>query len=285
MTEAIFHKFFDDAAVFPPGLAPLDRAVQEHIQRAHDAVADRFVGPLVLPFSSIAEAAELAGSEPIDISAVGAADQLQELHQLLDQGITPSTIVGAELKTGGLSAKDALAEVAALKREHPDLDLYLELSYEQVTDQMLSSLADQGISLKFRTGGVTADLFPSSEQVVDVMALALEHGVPFKFTAGLHRAMRYTDEVTGFQHFGFANIAAAIDTLQRGGDKQAALAVLESDDQDAVGKHITAPDTTWREAFQSFGTCSVPEPTETLHHMGLMSPETVQRLTITPEGK
>lgn len=115
MTEEIFHKFFDDAAVFPPGLAPLDRAVQEHIQRSHDAVADRFVGPLVLPFSSIAEAAELAGSEPIDMSAVGVVNQLQELRQLLAQGIAPSTIVGAELKPGELSAKDALVEAAALK--------------------------------------------------------------------------------------------------------------------------------------------------------------------------
>ncbi len=277
MTEATFEKFFDDAAVFPPGLAPLERAVDEHIRRAADPVASRFVGPLVLPVGQVEKAIELAGSSAIDINVVGPAEQIDDLKKIMSANTTDSRVVGAEFKLGSLEAPEALKAVADFASENSGIEVYLELPYEQVTDENLDFLAQHGINLKFRTGGVTADLFPSDTELVDVIDKALHHELAFKFTAGLHRAMRYTDEETGFDHFGFANIGAAIDTLQRGGSRDDALAALNSTDSDAVSEKITAGDTEWREAFRSFGTCSVPEPTGTLRDLGLMRPETVER--------
>ena len=47
----LFDRLVDDAAVFPPGLAPLDVAVREHLDRREGAYAAH-IGPLLVPASA-----------------------------------------------------------------------------------------------------------------------------------------------------------------------------------------------------------------------------------------
>jgi len=47
------------------------------------------------------------------------------------------------------------------------------------------------ILAKFRTGGLAAELFPSPSDLAAVIVACHERGVPFKLTAGLHRAVRH----------------------------------------------------------------------------------------------
>ncbi len=54
----------------------------------------------------------------------------------------------------------------------------------------LDELAAREIALKFRTGGLTEDLFPSSSQLATCIESALDRELPFKCTAGLHQAVR-----------------------------------------------------------------------------------------------
>ena len=63
--------------------------------------------------------------------------------------------------------------------------------------------------LKFRTGGLEADKFPSPEQLAGWIDAALDRETPFKCTAGLHHAIAHRDHHTGFPHHGFLNVLLA----------------------------------------------------------------------------
>ena len=56
-----------------------------------------------------------------------------------------------------------------------------------------TSVAARSCRLKFRTGGVTADAFPTEAEVAAWIAAALDRELPFKCTAGLHNAVRHRD--------------------------------------------------------------------------------------------
>lgn len=269
-TESSFHRFFDDAAVFPPGLAPLAKAVEEHVRYSQDPVAREFIGPLVLPLDKIEEAVSLADGTSLGVSVVVIADRLPEVSALTK----PSLIIEAvEVKVGN-DAADDISKAAAFRAQHPDTDVFVELPAVEVTDDSVAELKRQDLALKFRTGGIKKHLFPSAGQLVDVLDTTVRAGLPFKLTAGLHRAMRYTDTATGFEHFGFLNIAAATAALRNGRGRQTALDLLDTDNAKAVTVE-TMQDPHWRDSFRSFGTCSLGEPTQTLGDIDQLGAESV----------
>jgi len=59
----LFDRLVDDAAVFPPGLAPLDVAVREHLDRRTGPYAVH-IGPLLVPAASAGELAAFAATDP-----------------------------------------------------------------------------------------------------------------------------------------------------------------------------------------------------------------------------
>ncbi|MGP6174036.1 hypothetical protein [Corynebacterium sp. A21] len=277
MRESTYHGFFDDAAVFPPGLAPLDTAVAEHIRTFRHQVTSDFIGPLILPLAKVLEAVQLAKGETLGISVVLPTEQLLEATELISElsGVSPNTSVSAiEVKVGENPAL-GIEQAAAFKSRHQNIEVYVELTADAVNHDSLATLKTNGLSLKFRTGGIDAHFFPSAEQVIKVLTAAVETGLPFKLTAGLHRALRYTDSHTGFDHFGFLNIAAATAALQSGAPRERALSLLNSNDAEVVTAALAASDD-WRDSFLSFGTCSLSEPTETLGEIGQLSLQTVQ---------
>ena len=79
----------------------------------------------------------------------------------------------------------------------------------------LDELAAREISLKFRTGGLSDDLFPTSSQLASCIEASLDRELPFKCTAGLHHAVRHRDEASGFEHQGFLERAARDADLAR----------------------------------------------------------------------
>jgi hypothetical protein len=103
--------------------------------------------------------------------------------------------------------------------------------------------------------------------------------VPFKATAGLHRAVRYRDERTGFTHHGFLNVLLAVAAAGDGAAVADIVRVLDQTDPnplvsqaqslpaDAVAKV--------RHAFVSYGSCSTAEPVEELSKLGLIFREAV----------
>lgn len=265
--DARFRCFFDDAAVFPPGKAPLARAVADHLARRGTPLGE-YVGPLVLPTDQLAGAAEFADGRDLAVSAVVPAGGLDACLAVASALPAGTRVTALELKTAAEVADDLNDDLAAAREARSDQTVWIELPANLIDEQALGLLGRHGVGLKFRTGGLTADLFPSPDTLARVIELTTAAGIPFKLTAGLHRAMRYHDDSTGFDHFGFANVAAATAVARAGGSRRSILEQLQSDDAAAIAALLA--DDSWRRGFVSFGTCSITEPLATLVDLGLV---------------
>ena len=91
-------------------------------------------------------------------------------------------------------------------------DLALNVFWEAPADAAASTikaLAGSGAGFKLRTGGVTADAFPTGAQIARALVAAVRHRVPIKFTAGLHHPVRLFHESVGTKMHGFLNVLGA----------------------------------------------------------------------------
>ncbi|NKY77301.1 hypothetical protein HGB46_01735 [Nocardiopsis dassonvillei] len=173
------------------------------------------------------------------------------------------------------AAPGTAAEVAARLDEHlPEgAGGFVEVSRQADVPAELRSLAGTGHSAKFRTGGLTVEAHPSEEELAEFLHSAVELGVPFKCTAGLHHAVRHTT-AEGFEQHGFLNVLLATAALLDGASEREAALVLA--DRDGPRLAALAAKLTDEEAravrgrFRSFGTCSVTEPLEDLVVLGAL---------------
>jgi hypothetical protein len=135
---------------------------------------------------------------------------------------------------------------------------------------------------KLRTGGVTADAFPTSMQIAKALVTPATHQLPIKFTAGLHHPLRqYREEVQTKMH-GFLNVlGAAVLAAEHRWDTNQTAIVLE--DEDARSFSFADDFFAWREwridtkrlqyrrrFVVSFGSCSFDEPRDDLRALNLL---------------
>jgi hypothetical protein len=286
MSEAIpeaFRNFFDDAAVFPPGLATLPNAVADHLRRRRTPLGAA-TGPLVLALDDLEAAntevqrAARFGSldTKISVSVVTPAGRLVEvLRRCTDATRLPGVAVTAiELKVDPERSRrhDEIADAA----ERSPVPVFVELSVDQFDDGSMELISDGGLRVKYRCGGLDAASFPSTSTVALVLRRAAESSVPMKFTAGLHQAVRHLDHRTGFTHHGFVNIANAAAAALDGEAESAIEELLAEEDSPSVVWQFRQIGPSWRKLFVSFGTCSVAEPAQGLAALGLF-PSNVAR--------
>jgi hypothetical protein len=135
---------------------------------------------------------------------------------------------------------------------------------------------------KMRTGGVTADAFPTSAQIAPALVAPATHQVPIKFTAGLHHPVRqYREEVQTKMH-GFLNVlGGAVLAAEHRWDAAQAAAMLE--DEDVSSFKFDDEFFSWRDwkidiqrltdrrrFVTTFGSCSFDEPREDLRALKLL---------------
>lgn len=269
VSREMWRGLFDDAAVFPPGLASLPAAVARHLRRRRGPATD-LVGPLLLPMADVRAAASLIppGEEPVAVGMI-VTDGALALAAHIAEGVGPAVAVAGFEFRPPAAASAALDDAARLV--DPAL-LTVELSSDQVRDGAAELLAARGIRMKFRTGGMRAEAFPSARDLAHVIHAAVEQGVAFKLTAGLHEPLRHDDPQTGFRHHGFLNVAAATGAARRGEGQESIEALLACDDASVLVSALG--DGSWRSAFSSFGTCSIAEPVRGLAALGLIDAAT-----------
>jgi hypothetical protein len=135
---------------------------------------------------------------------------------------------------------------------------------------------------KLRTGGVTADAFPTSVQIARALVTPATHQLPIKFTAGLHHPIRqFRDEVKTKMH-GFLNVlGAAVLAAEHQWDTDQAVIMLEDEEprsfsftDDFFAWRDWRIDTTrlqhQRKFVRSFGSCSFDEPSDDLRALGFL---------------
>ena len=248
-------RIVDDAAIFPPGDAPLAEAVAAYAARSGGE--RELVGTFVLRDTDLPQVRGFAG--PLSVVVTGGAGQLAGPVDLCARlGLT---LGGVEVALRDLDDLAGNARrVTAAAAELDDVPLYVELPDVPGSGSWLAAadeVAANGFRLKFRTLDLPA---PTLARWIDA---ALDRETPFKCTAGLHHAVRHTDE--GGEKHGFVNVLAATAALWDGGTVDDAVELLEQRDADALPRDLAGA----RRWFTSFGSCSVAEPWADLQEMGL----------------
>ncbi|MGW1737669.1 hypothetical protein ACWCPQ_02545 [Nocardia sp. NPDC001965] len=264
MIPALLRGLCDDAALFPPGNAPLPEALAAHARYRNSDFA-ALVGPLIFPIPRLAE---LAAAEPGPLTVVCTAPTgPQSVARALDTvaAIDGLTVTGLEIAVPEqLSAPEFFAATEAFAARTAGLEVYVEVPRDDRRPEFLARLAGSRYAAKFRTGGTVAEAYPDERELAGALRSAVAAGIPFKATAGLHHAIRNTDPATGFEQHGFLNLLLATHLALAGADTGALEAVLANRNGAAVAAELAAlgeaEEKAVRAAFRSFGTCSIADP-------------------------
>lgn len=258
--SSLFYDLFDDAAMFPPQSAPAALAVPTHLALRRGPYSD-YVGPLLVAVDRADEFEAVERADPLAIAIIGRptrswASRYTDVvgyEQVWDGGPLDPALIGSRLAlepTGLEAVEDLLATVGEARIEGAP------------------------VIAKFRTGGVTAEAFPSEGDLAYCLLAAYNAGVPFKLTAGLHHAVRHTAEHTGLEHHGFLNVMVAVARCHEGASEDGVAEALAVRDTAALADEVRS----WsaddgivvRSSFTSFGCCGVEDPIQDLLDLGLI---------------
>jgi hypothetical protein len=259
--RALFRALFDDAAVFPPGLASLPQAIADHSARQSNSYAD-LIGPLLLPASAIEDFLHLERPRQVDVALISRPGTDLALvaharsHLDKDPGVT---LTGVEI---GWSPEwhQALGWNASLSIEVPR-GAEQELA---LADLQKHAAEPNPIQAKFRTGSTPDTPVPTPTELATFIRAAVDHDLGFKLTGGLHHAVsRTTSE--GQDQIGFLNVIAATSwALTHGAEVPEMNSLLSQRDPmpilDIITRMNEAGASVVRAFFTAYGCCAVLDP-------------------------
>jgi hypothetical protein len=268
----LFAGLVDDAAVFPPGNAPLPEAMRLH--RVH--TSSRYaacVGPLLVPASAVGELLSLLADEPFAVAVIGrpgtpASDVWDAVATLQHNGIH---VAGAELgwEPGWREARPA------------DVPLSLEVPRGPEQPAALDDLArdasdSSDVRAKFRTGATPSWAWPDERELAEFVRAAIDRDLGFKLTGGLHHALRSThpDDSLQPEHHGLLNVLTAVRWALNGEEVDELVPLLAERDPAPLVAHVTrmsaADAAIVRAFFTAYGCCTVTDPIDELTRLGLI---------------
>jgi hypothetical protein len=309
--RALLAHSIDYAGLFPPASLDLETALRNFASyvRSDDAW---MLSTFVLPIAKFADAAwflsEFNEKYPLRISALGPktmneTDFSEELknvakgiEQLAETGSVrveqlekPLPIHFDEKTFARVNETVGAAASFSLKPSGPGSSLpnFWEAPAADA-ERAISFLAEQNtkrtrpLGFKLRSGGVTPDAFPTSEEIAHALIASAKHKVPIKFTAGLHHPVRMFRDEVGAKMHGFLNVlGAGVLGIEHQWSEDQTIATLE--DEDAAAFAFTPETFRWRDfeidasaikkhraLITSFGSCSFDEPREDLRSLGLL---------------
>lgn len=303
---ALLARLIDYAGLFPPASLDLETAI---VAYARDRAGPDawMLGRFVIPAARLPEldpyVALFPPSAPLEVVALGrraaddvalgqalradlgAIEMLRARHgdrvrvEVLEQPLPPESSSAARLVA-------AVAHACGLRAFcEPSVALgpgWLA-DTERALDQIVAESDGARLAVKLRTGGTSADAFPTPEQLAGAIAACRSRGLALKFTAGLHHPLRmYRAEVGAHMH-GFLNVFVAGMLAHTHGLHAAALAEILADEQPGSfqfdeqgiawrGNLITPPEIARLRAAAliAFGSCSFDEPRDDMRRLGML---------------
>jgi hypothetical protein len=286
--------------MFPPCSLALEPALQNHaayVRSPEVWMLNGFVLPIEQFHATRQFLSEFDPLHPLRVAALGAktANADAFLDALYDADAAIRSFSKYDVDLVAVSHLEmflppdvdlpALKEARAIVGESP---VFWEAPPERA-EQTIALLSEHNsdeevatFGYKLRTGGVTADAFPSSAQIARALVKPATHQLPIKFTAGLHHPIRqFRDEVKTKMH-GFLNVlGAAVLAAEHQWDVDQAAMML--DDGDPSSFLFTDDFFAWRDwridkerlqyrrrFVRSLGSCSFDEPREDLRALGLL---------------
>jgi hypothetical protein len=268
--RSLFTHLVDDAAVFPPGLAPLPRAVTEHVARHQQPYAD-LVGPLLVPASAAQDLRDLDLPGPFEVGVIGrpgtAVADVTDAVRLLS-GVAGITPVGVEV---GWSEEWRVALA-------PGLPVSVEVPRDAGTrdaalDELASAQGEVVVQAKLRTGSTPQQPVPTAAELSRFVRACVDRDLSFKLTGGLHRALAHTTAEGEEQH-GFLGVLCATRWALNGAETpELAELVGMRDPQpllDMAVRMSEADASVVRAFFTAYGCCGVLDPIHDLSALGLI---------------
>lgn len=237
----------DYAGMFPPARLPLDEAWAKYLE-AHASPYRWLLRSFVCPIGQLDALAQLWAATPAPLArftAIGTPPDAGLKSQAADASLLaafyrrvateagPPVELSYEVRPPAAATADAAAwtaycnamDAALRQAEVPLSEIFIEVTLEP---QRLASLSPPATDscwswgLKFRTGGLTADAFPTAETLAGVVA-AMATGFPppqtqdpcstalrrYKATAGLHHPLPLDAPELGATMHGFINLFVA----------------------------------------------------------------------------
>jgi hypothetical protein len=290
--DALLSELIDYAGLFPPAGEDMETAVENYAEysRGPDRAA---LGKFIVPFARLEEFEDAAAdllprtrsSRPWPISVL-VADDVRHAAETMGKfnarhsaqsrrGLAAIEVV--ELKAS------TIEEIANQQRDLPrTFTSYFEIPLSGGVASLVRAIHEVSSRAKARTGGITAEAFPSPQSVIDFMVACRDESVAFKATAGLHHPIRgeyrltYERGSANGMMYGFLNVFVAAALLAAGESDDVASAALEETNRTAFefsedylqwrDKRITAAElaNVRRNNAISFGSCSFREPIDEL---------------------
>ena len=297
--QALLATSIDYAGMFPPSSLDLESALRNQAEYVRSPEA-WMLGAFVLPVEQFDAGRQLLSqfdpAHPLRVAALGpktenadgfldALDEADAAIRSLSSNVDLVSISHLEMLLphdvdSGLlqEAKSIVGDLPAFWEAPPDrAQETIALLAEHNSDTDLATFG-----YKLRTGGVTAEAFPTSPQIAKALVTPATHQLPIKFTAGLHHPIRqFRDEVKTKMH-GFLNVlGAALLAAEHRWDASQTSKMLEDENANSF---VFADDFfAWREwkidlerlryrrkFVTSFGSCSFDEPRDDLRALGFL---------------
>jgi hypothetical protein len=319
--RALLASAIDYAGLFPPAKLPLDEAVRNYV-RYREEPERWMLGRFVCPAGRLPELLPLLESRsgslaPVHITAVGrgasATDfraalesDLREIKRFASRSSAGATVDAIDLRLPAAPTPAAQGEIdaslatdAVLQEQgFPYLTSFLECApgpgWRTAAARVIDRIASTARKLsttspkilagfKLRCGGPEPAAVPSAEYVAFAVTACRDAGVPLKFTAGLHHAIRHSVEMTGTPMHGFVNVlgAGVLSQAHRLGPDQVQQILVDEDDEHFsferdgfswCGLRATLDQirTARHQLVLSFGSCNFDEPRDDLRALGLL---------------
>ena len=297
--QALLAYSIDYAGMFPPCSLALESALQNHANYVRSPEA-WMLNTFVLPVEQFDAAKELLSPfdplHPLRVAALGPKTANAEAFlEALEKADTAIRSLSSNVDLISISHLEmflprdvALASMEEARSLLGDLPVFWEAPPDRA-EQTIALLAEFNsdadsatFGYKLRTGGVTADAFPTSMQIAKALVTPATHQLPLKFTAGLHHPLRqYREEVQTKMH-GFLNVlGAAVLAAEHRWDANQTAIMLDDENPDSFS--FTDDFFAWREwrigtkrlqyrrrFVASLGSCSFDEPRDDLRALNLL---------------
>jgi hypothetical protein len=291
-----FAAFVDYAGLFPPASLTVEEAVAGYrMSRTSSSawVSGRFLvrasqleelASVVTPILTVDDGPWEIGVV-FDTSPAVAASQAAAFHAEMEPALA---VAAAEVRIADPSRAGIQALVTTVGSINPDVVAFLEVLRSADVRSQIDAIgaalleAGRGGGAKLRCGGITADLFPSTEEVAAFIYAAVDASVPFKATAGLHQPIRHFDESLDVWRHGFVNLLIATAAATAGEREEVVHEIVAETDPDSFA--ISPAFASWRDLrfpgsavrrmrqhnFVAYGSCDFDEPVTALADMSLL---------------
>ena len=299
--RALLGHAIDYAGLFPPASLALEPALQNYAEYIR-TVDVWMLGAFILPVAKFAAAArglpQFDGDHRMRVSALGPktdnsegfqaslAAAMQSIASFRSTSGAAAVIEQFEMPLPADVSSETFKTIKATI--DPALPTFWEASPD-TAERAIKLIADNNrshaggkLGFKLRTGGVTANAFPNSQEIATALMAAGSHQVPIKFTAGLHHPVRIFHQSVQTKMHGFLNVlGAGVLALELDWTEKQIAEMLEDEDPESFS--FTDEFFAWgdsrvgterilvhRELVTSLGSCSFDEPREDLRALNLL---------------